>query len=936
MDGISNKVEEFINVVNDIDPSIICLVETKLNDQIGDQEIFDTHRYNVYRKDRENQNAPGGGVAILIKKELISFDTNVRFLNDHLFNESVWCEISFRDKCMLIGCIYRAPSSSRENNDLLCDLIRLSDNYNQQSQMLICGDFNYNCICWEENSVQTNEQNSIGALKFLDAVNDIFLYQHVSEVTHNLDYNNPTRLDLVFTRDLSDIENIILMPPLGKSHHAMLGFSLIIDGEISEFGEKEIFKYNFHKGDYNGMRQELAQQDWVRLFEGKSVEEKFMILITILCNLTDKYVPKYKCSNKKTKPKWMTRDIREKIDAKEKAWKRLKARKTPLRAERYRQARNLVTSMVRIAKKVFDKKLCEDIKVNPKHFWSYVRSKTQLKDSVMQLRKRNGMMTENDKETADEFNKGFQSVFVKENAGQLPEMEFNYNGPLLENIDVEVREIEKLLKETNPNKAMGPDNIHPRLLKECHSELAVPVQMIIQESLRTGMVPTLWKLAKVCPIFKKGDRLDPLNYRPVSLTCIICKICETIIRNKIVEHLESNDLLSSKQHGFRQRRSTLTNLLQYMEVLTEAFDQQIPVDINYMDCRKAFDTVPHKRLLKKLFMYGIRGDILAWIKDFLSERQQFVEIRGEVSDKLEVTSGVPQGSVLGPVLFLLYINDLVENLECPSLLFADDAKVFVKIESEEDIHAMERDLKRLEEWSRQWLLEFNPNKCSTMHMGHRNPQVTYSLYGQDLKTSNAERDLGVLVTDDLKPAKHIGVIVSRANRMVGLIRRTFSYIDKEMCKTLYCSLVRPHIEYAVQSWSPFYRKDIIEMEKVQRRMTKLVPELRDLPYEERCRQLELTTLEKRRERGDLIEAYKIINGMENIEREDFFTFKRTCTRTNTMKLDKRGHWRTQIRANAFSVRVVNTWNSLPEDVVTAPSVSCFKRRLDNCPWGTRI
>ena len=151
---------------------------------------------------------------------------------------------------------------------------------------------------------------------------------------------------------------------------------------------------------------------------------------------------------------------------------------------------------------------------------------------------------------------------------------------------------------------MGPDNIHPRLLKECHSELAVPVQMIIQESLRTGMVPTLWKLAKVCPIFKKGDRLDPLNYRPVSLTCIICKICETIIRNKIVEHLESNDLLSSKQHGFRQRRSTLTNLLQYMEVLTEAFDQQIPVDINYMDCRKAFDTVPHKRLLKKLFKRG--------------------------------------------------------------------------------------------------------------------------------------------------------------------------------------------------------------------------------------------------------------------------------------------------------------------------------------------
>ena len=362
-----------------------------------------------------------------------------------------------------------------------------------------------------------------------------------------------------------------------------------------------------------------------------------------------------------------------------------------------------------------------------------------------------------------------------------------------------------------------------------------------------------------------------------------------------------NRLLSDKQHGFRQKRSTLTNLLQYMEILTEAMDQQIPVDINYMDCRKAFDTVPHRRLLKKLFAYGVRGEVLAWIRDFLSHRQQIVEVRGEVSEKLAVTSGVPQGSVLGPVLLLIYINDLVEQLECPSLLFADDAKVFVKIMSEEDIKAMERDLKRLEHWSRLWLLEFNPDKCSTMHMGHRNPKVTYTLYGQELKTSKVEKDLGVLVSDDLKPGKHIGGVVARANRMVGLIRRTFSYIDKEMCRTLYCTLVRPHLEYAVQSWSPFYRKDINELEKVQRRMTKLVPELKDLTYEERCRQLDLTTLEKRRERGDLIETYKIVHGRENIRKEDFFSFRTNCTRSNTLKLEKRGHWRTQIRANVFSV-----------------------------------
>ena len=254
-----------------------------------------------------------------------------------------------------------------------------------------------------------------------------------------------------------------------------------------------------------------------------------------------------------------------------------------------------------------------------------------------------------------------------------------------------------LLRGINPNKAMGPDNIHPRVLKKCHNELSEPVTIIIRESFSSGTVPELWKLAKVCPKFKKGDKMLPLNYRPVSLTCVICKIAETVIRNSIVKHLEANSMIGEAQHGFRRKRSTLTNLLKYMETLTEAVDKQVPVDVNYMDCKKAFDTVPHRRLIKKMSAYGIRGGALKWIEDFLTGRQQMVDIRGSVSDKLDVFSGVPQGSVLGPVLFLIFVNDLVWNLECPALLFVDDAKIFVKINSHEDIQAMERDLRKFGE-----------------------------------------------------------------------------------------------------------------------------------------------------------------------------------------------------------------------------------------------
>merc|ERR1712212_473283 len=172
-----------------------------------------------------------------------------------------------------------------------------------------------------------------------------------------------------------------------------------------------------------------------------------------------------------------------------------------------------------------------------------------------------------------------------------------------------------------------------------------------------------------------------------------------------------------------------------------------------------------------------------------------------------------------------------------------------------------------------------------------------------------------------------GVITAKANRMVGLIKRNFSHLDLEMCQTLYCSLVRPHLEYAVQSWSPYFRKDIEELEKVQRRMTKLVPELKDLPYEEQCQSFNITSLEKRRLRGDLIETFKIVHGYENIERDVFFELTDSNTRTNTCKLGKREHIRTVTRANSFGVRVVNGWNALPEEVVMAPSISAFKKRL---------
>ena len=346
-----NKKEEFKLLLDKENPSLVFLVETKLNVNIANAEIFDVHNYEIYRKDRVEQNAPGGGVVILVKKSLVSTCNSIRFLNHHAYAEAVWCEIKLKGKSVLLGSVNRAPSSSRDVNNLLCDLIRITDRYDKDSQLLICGDFNYNEILWESNTVVRDGQNVVDAENFLDSVNDTFLVQHVEEKTHNIDLANPTRLDLVFSRNDNDVENLNLLAPIGKSHHATISFECVLESEVLEADTDERYKYSFHKGDYDMIRRCLNEINWEERFEGKSLVEKYETLVGIIVNLIELYVPKVKCVPGHHKPKWMTKEVMEQICAKERAWKRLKARKTNLREIKYRQVRNLVTSMVRAAKK---------------------------------------------------------------------------------------------------------------------------------------------------------------------------------------------------------------------------------------------------------------------------------------------------------------------------------------------------------------------------------------------------------------------------------------------------------------------------------------------------------------------------------------------------------------------------------------------------------
>ncbi|MEW8547929.1 MAG: reverse transcriptase family protein, partial [Candidatus Thiodiazotropha sp.] len=649
-----------------------------------------------------------------------------------------------------------------------------------------------------------------------------------------------------------------------------------------------------------------------------------------------KFIPVSKARGKggKSNP-YVNRSCLNEIRNKQRKWSKFKNCMTQENYEMYKTARNKVTTELRRAKYMYEKDLTAKVKNENKLFWSYVRSKTKTKATVSQLITNEGELSKNDQETADILNNFFASVFEIEGDGPLPEFEQRQYETELSDIIITEENIEKLINQLKPSKSQGPDNLHPKFLKETQSVIKKPLEIIFQKSIQEGKLPEVWKEANVTPIFKKGNKNNAENYRPISLTSVPGKILEKLIRNAIVEHMTSNELFSKVQHGFVAGRSCITQLLETMEEITELIDNGYDVDVIYLDFCKAFDKVPHKRLLKKLYNYGIVGKIFNWIEDFLSNRKQRVMINGSKSEWQNITSGIPQGSVLGPVLFLIFINDLPDAINVCIKLFADDGKMYSSVDTEEKRRTLQENITRAEIWVNDWEMFFNKQKCHHLHIGKRNDIGTYTMTGEsgpvNIEKVDHEKDLGVIVDKNLKFREHITSKVNIANRNVAIIFRTFTYLDTEMFLNLYKSLVRPHLEYGSQIWSPIYKKDKIIIENVQRRATRLVKSISHMSYENRLRELGLPTLEYRRLRADMVQVYKILNGIDKIDVDKLFTMaSHRRTRGHSLKLFK-PRARLNTRRQSFSNRIVDTWNLLPETVVRAPSLNSFKSRL-NIHW----
>jgi hypothetical protein len=696
------------------------------------------------------------------------------------------------------------------------------------------------------------------------------------------------------------------------------------------------------------LRTAIDETDWVAELEGKSGLEAWECLKKKIEFETERCVPK-KLRRVANRPAWMNKNILRLIRKKRRLWKFYS---TDPRAEKdynsfqsYKTVQKEVSKAVKNAKRNLERKLAKSRKKNAKAFFSYMKKQTSNRVSVGPLKDGDDLVADSGR-MAEMLNSFFCSVFTREDLSHLPAAEELFEGDdKLETVCITSAKVVSKLKKLKPCSAPGPDRIWPRVLHSLADVLGPPLAVIYTRCLEEGSVPPEWKRANVTPIFKKGSKGSPGNYRPVSLTCVLCKVMESLLRDAIVEHLVANKLIRDTQHGFTSGRSCLTNLLEYLETLTKLVDEGHSVDIVYLDFAKAFDKVPTRRLLAKCQGLGIGGKVLAWISEWLSGRKQRVVLNGQASSWEDVLSGVPQGSVLGPTLFLIYINDIdmAVNVTGSFLAkFADDTKWAMVVEDDDDRKVFQQGLNALINWSEEWQMLFNVDKCKVIHVGAKNHGYKYEMGGGELDEADFEKDVGVLIHRNLRPSLQCAKAAKRANSVLGQLTRAVSYRDKETFMSLYTTYVRPHLEYAVQAWCPWTLGDKEILENVQRRAVAMVTNLRGRTYGERLAEMGMTTLENRRRRGDLIQMFRVMAGKDRVEPSTWFSPAQNREGAMSTRLTsgsfnvERKLGKSEVRKNFWSVRVVDTWNTLPDSVKSSASVDIFKNSIDNLMAGGRI
>ena len=646
----------------------------------------------------------------------------------------------------------------------------------------------------------------------LDISTEFGLEQMVTEPTR---INNI--LDLFLTSNPTLVESSKVIP--GMSDHD--GIPMLIISSKPKLNKQKPHKvFSYHKADVQSIKSDLNEfgsNFLAKYHSSGSVDDMYSEFEGKSRSVMDAHIPARMVSKKNLTP-WINGSIKRMHRRKQRAFNHWRNRPSNDSLEKFQKQRKATHRATRKSYRDYINSICLD---SPKRFWSYIKSLKNDSTGIPSLRK-NGKLHSDNIQKANILNNQFKDVFTLEKDFLPPET--HTDTPSMSDFSISVDGVYKLLKDLNPHKASGPDGIPAKILKMAATEVAPILSLIFQKSLDTGILPSPWLCANISPIFKKGDRSVASNYRPVSLTSICCKTLEHIIHTQIMHHFDTHSIITDRQHGFRKHHSCESQLILTVNDLVLSLNNRSQTDLIILDFSKAFDTVPHNRLLQKLKRYGINTKMLTWIANFLKHRKQRVVVGGEHSAWTDVISGVPQGTVLGPLLFLVYINDLPQNISSEVRLVADDCAMYREIHNNFDQDQLQDDLDKLAQWQDEWQMQFNIKKCFVMRITHiRKPKLyEYKLGSHTLEETSCHAYLGVDITNNLNWNKHISRIPSSANRSLGFIKRNLYSCTKPIKETAYCSLVRPLLEYSSAVWDP-YTKDLTnKIESIQRRAARFV------------------------------------------------------------------------------------------------------------------
>lgn len=845
------------------DFDVIVLVETWLNLDFADAEIFDAGIYIVFRKDRDYSRyncVKGGGVLIAVNKKFIS--SICVLSNADTLIDQLCVSLDGRNGNLLLIVSYIPPNSSDTLYDAhVQNIIDLASN-NNNSRFLVLGDFNLSKVSWSlyPNSdllCPINVNNSV-EINVIDSLLSLNLAQI------NRFYNRLGKiLDLIFIdQDLKfDISNCL--NPFSKSdmHHIPLEISL----EFYLYSRKsnDVNGLDFTKCNFDVINSLIAEINWLQVFEGCDLNtcyDKFISTVYRIC--VDNVPP---CVPSIHKLPWYTRGLKilkNKRNKHDNLYKSTNSLHHKELFDRYSREFNFLNKFL-YKQYVFNFE--KNIKLNPKYFWYFINSKRNSSGFPSKMFF-DDKVSSSTSEIVDMFADYFSSNFVQGISNGINSVHQNSSidfGMVQLSADDILSGISKL----KASFKVDSDGFCGKFLKNCDNALVIPLLILFNKSLSEGLFVDKWKIASITPIYKYGARDNIKNYRPISKLSNISKVFEHVVFDKVYFAVKS--IISPNQHGFVKGRSTVTNLLVFSEYCISSFSLGCQVDTVYMDISKAFDKVSHNVLLKKLSVIGFHSMFLKWVESYLSNRISFVSLDSVNSYHYNATSGVPQGSILGPLFFILFMNDISSViLNSEVLLYADDLKIFLRINSISDVFRLQIDIHNIVHWCSVNQLQINLSKCFLVsYYKCRNPIFyKYSIDSQALETLDEIKDLGVVFDSKFTFVNHINMIVPKAYALLAFIKRNCrDFSDPYTIKLVYMSTILTKLEYGCLIWNPFYTTHISRLERIQKKFISFA--LRSLnftlpipSYVDRCRLIHLKSLENRRKLLSLKFVYKLVCG----------------------------------------------------------------------------